>query len=38
MKRLLVAGIATALTLGVTVAAWATQFWGRCPGKCPLCP
>lgn len=38
MKRVFAVLLAAALTLGVSVAAWATQFIGRCPGKCPLCP
>lgn len=38
MKGVFVAVLATAFTVGVSVAAWATQFMGRCPGKCPLCP
>ena len=38
MKGVFAAVLATALTAGVSVAAWATQFMGRCPGKCPLCP
>lgn len=38
MKRLFVTVLATSLTIGIAVAAWAAQFIGRCPGKCPLCP